>query len=87
MGLHGMTMVIVIHEMGFARDTAKQMVVIDRGQVRRDRHPGPVFFVPASDRARQFLQRYATGNATAIAANSQDDAHDRTESAPRKYRS
>jgi polar amino acid transport system ATP-binding protein len=62
----GMTMVIVTHEMGFARDAATRMVFIDRGQVVETGTPAQFFSAPATDRARQFLQRYATANAAAI---------------------
>jgi polar amino acid transport system ATP-binding protein len=59
----GMTMVIVTHEMGFARDAATRMVFIDRGQVVETGTPAQFFSAPATVRARQFLQRYATATA------------------------
>ena len=59
----GMTMVIVTHEMGFARDAATRMVFIDRGQIVETGTPAQFFSAPATDRARQFLQRYAVANA------------------------
>jgi polar amino acid transport system ATP-binding protein len=55
----GMTMVIVTHEMGFARDAATRMVLIDRGQIVETGTPAQFFSAPTTDRARQFLQRYA----------------------------
>ena len=61
----GMTMVIVTHEMGFARDAATRMVFIDRGQVVETGTPIQFFSAPATVRARQFLQRYATTAAIA----------------------
>jgi polar amino acid transport system ATP-binding protein len=64
----GMTMVIVTHEMGFARDAATRMVFIDRGQVVETGTPAQFFSAPATERARQFLQRYATSNRAALAA-------------------
>ena len=64
----GMTMVIVTHEMGFARDAATRVVFIDRGQVVETGTPDQFFAAPSTDRARQFLQRYATANMTAVAA-------------------
>jgi polar amino acid transport system ATP-binding protein len=64
----GMTMVIVTHEMGFARDAATRMMFIDRGQVVETGTPGQFFSAPATERARQFLQRYATSSTTALAA-------------------
>jgi polar amino acid transport system ATP-binding protein len=65
----GMTMVIVTHEMGFARDAATQMVFIDRGQIVETGTPTRFFSAPSTDRARQFLQRYAATNTAAIAAS------------------
>ena len=62
----GMTMVIVTHEMGFARDAATQVVFIDRGQIVETGTPVQFFSAPATERARQFLQRYATANAATI---------------------
>ena len=54
----GMTMVIVTHEMGFARDAATRMVFIDRGQVVETGTPAQFFSAPSTDRPRQFPQRY-----------------------------
>jgi polar amino acid transport system ATP-binding protein len=65
----GMTMVIVTHEMGFARDAATQMVFLDRGQVVETGTPTRFFSAPSTDRARQFLQRYAAASATAVTAS------------------
>src|SRR5271155_3289715 len=65
----GMTMVIVTHEMGFARDAATRMVFLDRGQVVETGAPAQFFSAPATLRARQFLQRYAAASATAITAS------------------
>ena len=65
----GMTMVIVTHEMGFARDAATRMVFIDHGQVVETGTPAQFFSAPSTDRARQFLQRYATANGAAVAAS------------------
>jgi polar amino acid transport system ATP-binding protein len=58
----GMTMVVVTHEMGFARDAANRVVFIDRGQIVETGTPAQFFSAPATDRARQFLQRYAAAN-------------------------
>ncbi len=56
----GMTMVVVTHEMGFARDAATRVVFIDRGRVVETGTPQQFFSAPVTERARQFLQRYAT---------------------------
>jgi polar amino acid transport system ATP-binding protein len=57
----GMTMVVVTHEMGFARDAADEIVFLDRGRVVERAHPGEFFNRPRTDRARQFLQRFERG--------------------------
>ena len=49
-----MTMMVVTHEMGFARKVAKRVVFIDAGSHRRDRHAGGVF-LPPQDRAQSCL--------------------------------
>ena len=56
----GMTMVVVTHEMGFARDAANRIVFIDHGRVVETGMPDDFFGRPQTERARQFLLRYAT---------------------------
>jgi len=63
----GMTMVIVTHEMGFARDAATRIVFLDRGRIVETGTPAQFFAAPATDRARQFLQRFAGADAGAFA--------------------
>ena len=55
----GMTMVIVTHEMAFARDAATRVLLLDRGRVVETGSPDKFFSNPETERARQFLQRYA----------------------------
>jgi polar amino acid transport system ATP-binding protein len=55
----GMTMVIVTHEMGFAREAATRVLFLDRGRVVETGPPDHFFSRPETERARQFLQRYA----------------------------
>jgi polar amino acid transport system ATP-binding protein len=55
----GMTMVIVTHEMGFAREAGTRVLFLDRGRVVETGAPEPFFSNPETERARQFLQRYA----------------------------
>jgi polar amino acid transport system ATP-binding protein len=52
-----MTMVVVTHEMGFARQVADRVVVMDRGAIVEEGSPEQVFTNPSSDRAREFLDR------------------------------
>src|SRR5260370_25474585 len=54
----GMTMVIVTHEMGFARDAATRVLFLDRGRVVETGSPDRCFSHPETERARQFLQLY-----------------------------
>jgi polar amino acid transport system ATP-binding protein len=55
----GMTMVVVTHEMGFAREAATRVVFLDRGRAVETGTPEQFFADPRTERARQFLQRYA----------------------------
>jgi len=55
----GMTMVIVTHEMGFAREAATRVLFLDHGRVVETGPPEQFFSNPETDRARQFIQRYA----------------------------
>jgi polar amino acid transport system ATP-binding protein len=57
----GRTMVIVTHEMGFARDAATRILFLDRGRVVETGPPERFFVNPDTERARQFIQRYAAG--------------------------
>jgi len=59
----GMTMVIVTHEMAFAREAATRILFLDRGRVIETGAPERFFTQPETERARQFLQRYANGAA------------------------
>jgi glutamate/aspartate transport system ATP-binding protein len=53
----GMTMMVVTHEMGFARKVADRVVFMDGGRIVED-SPKDVFFdAPKSERAREFLAR------------------------------
>jgi glutamate transport system ATP-binding protein len=51
----GMTMVVVTHEMGFARRAANRVVMMADGAVVEDAEPGEFFDNPKSDRAKDFL--------------------------------
>ena len=54
----GMTMVVVTHEMGFAREAATRVVFMDQGRIVETAEPDVFFTNPATERARQFLARY-----------------------------
>jgi polar amino acid transport system ATP-binding protein len=53
----GMTMVIVTHEMGFARDVADRVCFLDGGRILEEGEPAKLFTRPEHVRTRQFLQR------------------------------
>ncbi|MSP80076.1 MAG: amino acid ABC transporter ATP-binding protein [Rhodospirillales bacterium] len=55
----GMTMVVVTHEMAFAREAADEIVFLDQGRVVERADPETFFNKPSTDRVRQFLQRYS----------------------------
>jgi polar amino acid transport system ATP-binding protein len=54
----GMTMLVVTHEMGFAREAATRVVFMDQGRIIETAEPEAFFTAPRSERARQFLARY-----------------------------
>ncbi|GAA4210393.1 amino acid ABC transporter ATP-binding protein [Streptosporangium oxazolinicum] len=56
----GMTMVVVTHEMGFARRAADRVVFMDAGQIVETGEPGAFFEAPQTDRARDFLAKVLT---------------------------
>jgi glutamate/aspartate transport system ATP-binding protein len=53
----GMTMMVVTHEMGFARKVADRVVFMDQGRIVEDAPKDSFFAAPATERARQFLAR------------------------------
>ncbi|KJD43951.1 MULTISPECIES: amino acid ABC transporter ATP-binding protein [Paenibacillus] len=53
----GITMVIVTHEMGFAREVADRVIFMDKGQILEDSQPAEFFQNPGEERARLFLSR------------------------------
>ena len=53
----GMTMLVVTHEMGFARSVADRVVFMDAGQIVEEAPPAEFFSAPRSERARDFLSK------------------------------
>jgi ABC-type polar amino acid transport system ATPase subunit len=53
----GMTMLVVTHEMRFARDVGTRLLFMDGGRIMEDAPPAVFFRHPGSDRARDFLRR------------------------------
>ena len=54
---NGMTMIVVTHEMGFAREVGTLLVFMDQGVVVEEGRPTEVFANPRHDRTRAFLSR------------------------------
>jgi polar amino acid transport system ATP-binding protein len=57
----GMTMLVVTHEMAFARDVASHIAFLDQGRVAEFATPEAFFTAPRTERARSFLKRYTNG--------------------------
>lgn len=53
----GRTMLVVTHEMGFARDVSSEVVFLDQGLVAEQGPPAGLFTAPKTDRLKQFLSR------------------------------
>jgi polar amino acid transport system ATP-binding protein len=53
----GMTMIVVTHEMGFAREVADRVMFFDQGRIAHDAPPQAFFSSPANDRIRAFIGR------------------------------
>ncbi len=56
----GMTMIVVTHEMQFARDMADRVVFFEGGRVAESGTPEQIFAAPQQERTREFLRRVAT---------------------------
>jgi octopine/nopaline transport system ATP-binding protein len=54
----GTTMIVVTHEMGFARDVSDRVIFLHGGVIEEDGPPEKLFGQPASERCRQFLAKY-----------------------------
>jgi polar amino acid transport system ATP-binding protein len=55
----GMTMVVVTHEMGFAREAADRILFLDEGRLVETGEPESFFRNPSTERVRQFLRRHS----------------------------
>lgn len=60
LALSGMTMVVVTHEMGFAREVAHRIVFMDYGVILEEAPPEDFFLRPQHERAQQFLRQLLT---------------------------
>lgn len=59
----GMTMVVVTHEMGFAKDVATRVVFMDGGKIAEEGSPEEIFGSPKSERLKSFLKNIYKENA------------------------
>ncbi|OPX42869.1 glutamine transport ATP-binding protein GlnQ [Ruminiclostridium hungatei] len=53
----GMTMVVVTHEMGFAREVGTRVLFMDEGSVKEEGSPEEIFSNPANERTKEFLSK------------------------------
>ncbi|MED4533056.1 amino acid ABC transporter ATP-binding protein [Metabacillus fastidiosus] len=53
----GITMIVVTHEMGFARDVSNHVVFMDQGIIVEEGHPAVIFTNPKEERTKRFLKR------------------------------
>jgi polar amino acid transport system ATP-binding protein len=53
----GMTMVVVTHEMGFARDVSDRVIFMDQGYILEEGPPEEIFTAPTSERCKEFLDK------------------------------
>jgi ABC-type polar amino acid transport system ATPase subunit len=58
----GMTMLVVTHEMGFARDVADRVLVMAEGELVEDEQPEKLFSNPKDPRTKALIDRYRTGS-------------------------
>jgi polar amino acid transport system ATP-binding protein len=57
LALEGMTMIVVTHEMGFAREVAHRVIFMDEGRLVEENTPTLFFTQPQTDRAKSFLSK------------------------------
>lgn len=57
----GMTMLVVTHEMGFAREVADRVLVLADGEIVEDARPDDLFSKPKDPRTKALIERYRTG--------------------------
>lgn len=57
LALEGMTMVVVTHEMGFAREVADRVIFMDKGVVQEEGPPSELFTNPKHERTKSFLSK------------------------------
>jgi ABC-type polar amino acid transport system ATPase subunit len=58
----GMTMFVVTHEMGFAREVADRVIFMDKGQIIEEEEPARFFTAPKEERTRRFISTILAHN-------------------------
>ena len=56
LAVEGRTMIVVTHEMGFAKEVSSRVIFLDEGKILEDGAPAKVFYSPETDRFRNFVQ-------------------------------
>ena len=54
----GLTMIVVTHEMEFARDVSSRVIFMDKGVIAEQRRSKEIFSNPKEERTKEFLQRF-----------------------------
>lgn len=54
----GLTMIVVTHEMEFARDVSSRVIFMDKGVIAESGSPQDIFTNPKEERTKEFLQRF-----------------------------
>jgi ABC-type polar amino acid transport system ATPase subunit len=72
----GMTMLVITHEMSFARDASDRVAFMDGGALVEQAPPSELFSSPKRPRTRQFLQRMLRGGERESAAGEEDSRHE-----------
>ncbi|HET9762686.1 MAG TPA: polar amino acid ABC transporter ATP-binding protein, partial [Casimicrobiaceae bacterium] len=54
----GTTMIVVTHEMGFAREVSDRVIFLNDGLIEEEGPPPQIFGAPRSPRLRQFISKY-----------------------------
>ena len=57
----GMTMLVVTHEMAFARDVSSRVIFMSDGKIEEEGSPDEIFQNPKSERTKEFLSRFTNG--------------------------
>lgn len=57
LAIDGMTMVVVTHEMGFAREVATRIIFMDEGEIKEENTPAEFFANPKDERLKEFLSK------------------------------